>query len=111
MCLLMRKVISIELEEQEETENLGKQLCSYQTWKFHCSERLKRFTKSESLIQKKSQHMIEKDSTEIFVLTDLQTKNEERNHHKDAHLSKNHVHNIMFQNLMTLVEEVKLQLP
>lgn len=54
--------------------------------------------------------MTENDFTEISVSTDLQTKNEVKNRHKDALLSKNHVQNMMFQNLMILAEEVKLQL-
>ena len=54
--------------------------------------------------------MIEKVSTETSASIDLQTKNEEKNLHKDVHLSKNHVQNMMSQNLTILAEEVKLQL-
>ena len=54
--------------------------------------------------------MTENDSTEISASIDLQTKNEERNLHKDVHHSKNHVQNMMSQNLTILAEEVKLQL-
>jgi len=54
--------------------------------------------------------MIEKVSTEISVSIDLQTKNEGKNLNKDARHSKNHVQNMMSQNLTILAEEVKLQL-